>query len=77
MGSLFAEMVVKPTMSLKYSETLSKYSGLTVPPTFRASATDLKKKKEEVHDTFDHLQFYMFDLEVLIKYLSLKHVSSI
>lgn len=41
MGSLLAEMVVKPTMSLKYSDTLSKYSGSTVPPTFRTSATDL------------------------------------
>lgn len=42
MGSLRAEMVVKPTMSLKYMVTWSKYSGSTVAPVFRASATDLE-----------------------------------
>lgn len=45
MGSLLAEMVVKPTISLKYNVTLSKYSGSTVPPTLRASATDLGNNK--------------------------------
>lgn len=46
MGSLMAEMVVKPTMSLKYSVTISKYSGSTGIPIFRASATDLGEVSE-------------------------------
>lgn len=48
MGSLMAEMVVKPTMSLKYSVTSSKYSGSTGVPIFRASATDLGMAGHEI-----------------------------
>lgn len=44
MGSLMAEMVVKPTMSLKYKVTKSKPSGSTVQPFLRDSATDLKSR---------------------------------
>lgn len=42
MGSLRADMVVKPTMSLKYNVTSLKCSGLTGLPVFSAWATDLK-----------------------------------
>lgn len=48
MGSLMAEMVVKPTMSLKYNVTSSKNSGSTGVPIFRASATDLGKADDKV-----------------------------
>lgn len=48
MGSLMAEIVVKPTMSLKYNVTSSKYSGSTGVPIFRASATDLGMAGSEV-----------------------------
>jgi hypothetical protein len=44
MGSLIAEIVVKPTMSLKYKVTKSKPSGSTVHPFLRDSATDLKSR---------------------------------
>lgn len=44
MGSLMAEMVVKPTMSLKYKVTKSNPSGSTVQPFLRDSATDLKSR---------------------------------
>lgn len=44
MGSLRAEMVVKPTMSLKYSVTSLKCSGMTGLPVFSALATDLKQE---------------------------------
>jgi len=47
MGSLRAEIVVKPTMSLKYSVTSLKCSGLTGLPVFSAWATDLKEKYDE------------------------------
>lgn len=46
MGSLRAEMVVKPTMSLKYSVTSLKCSDMTGLPVFSALATDLKQKVE-------------------------------
>lgn len=44
MGSLREEMVVKPTMSLKYRVIWLKCSGLTGLPVFSACATDLRVK---------------------------------
>ncbi len=61
-GSLRAEMVVKPTISLKYSVTSEKCSGFTGFPVFNAKATDLKDrmalyKQNKCENQSEHLRW--------------------
>lgn len=66
MGSLRVEMVLKPTISLKYNVTSLKCSGSTGLPSFSDWATDLQEDYCLLSETFVIFNCYVesaqFDL---------------